>query len=97
VDSDPSHPALDGQIQPRILLLVSSLVNKDAVGGDRVKRSPVGGNTTASDSTSLTRGYAQNEDFLKDVDITEENIDNKIQNHNLSISISNVSMEKLVQ
>jgi len=94
VDSDHSHRALDDPIQPRILLLASNLVNRDAVGGGRVRRSPVGGNTTASttsDPTSLTRGYAQNEDFLKDVDITEENIDNKIQNHNLSLSISNVS------
>ena len=101
-----SHPAWEEETQPHIVLLSPGQVNRNAVGWGRVKRSgsssgggSVGSSSADSNATiaapsdngSLTRGYAQNEDFLKDVDIPEENIDNKIQNHNLSISISNVS------
>lgn len=86
----------DDNSQPHIVLLAPAAhtVIRDTVGGDRVKRDAAGSTpgstataTTTSEPTSQRRGYQQNEeDFLKDADITEDNINNKIQNHNLSIS-----------
>ena len=76
-------------MEPHIVLL--DTVKRDALGWDRVKRDAASSSnatttSSTSDPSSLTRGYAQSEDFLKDVDITEENINSTIKNHNLSIS-----------
>jgi hypothetical protein len=104
VDTGLNQLTADESVQPRFVLLAPSRVNqRDALGwARRLKRSPQDSNTTAastaatSEPTSLTRGYAQTEDFLNDVDITEENLENKIQNQiqNQSLTISNVSGNK---
>ncbi len=88
----------DDASRPDIVLLAPAATHtviRDTLGGDRVKRDAAGSSTaltttaatTTSEPTSQRRGYQQNEDdFLKEADITEDNINNKIQNHNLSIS-----------
>ena len=85
--------ATEDASQPHFVLLTGAYrVKRDALSRTSVKRDAVGSSnatstSTTSEPTSLTRGYAQSEDFLKDVDITEENIEeninNKIQNEKL--------------
>lgn len=51
-------------------------------------------NSTESSEISdpdLRRGYSQSNEFLNDVDISEDTIKNTIQSHNHSISSKNVS------
>jgi hypothetical protein len=84
-DARVSRLTLDDESHPHIVLLASSSdphrLNRD----QRVRRQAVNGNAS-EDSASLTRGYAQNDEFIKDVDITEENINKTIQSQNLSVS-----------
>ena len=76
----------------------SDIVLLSDSGGCRTKRetnsSRQDNNTTEpTDSTDLDlrRGYSQSNEFLNDVDISEDTIKNTIQSHNLSISSKNVS------